>query len=175
MTLPSFLHRRRRDRRAWGQSVVEFALVLPLFLLLTIGVVDMARVFSGYVSLTNGVREAALYASLTSDLPNPNYANWCPTTTTMQCPTGNRHDPDSIGQRVRDEASGLDQTQITISQPTCTPDPPTSPVVYGTCDANSRWVKIGASYRMPVLTPILSTILGNAVTMSATVTAQVFR
>jgi Flp pilus assembly protein TadG len=175
MTLPSFLHRRRRDRRAWGQSVVEFALVLPLFLLLTIGVVDMARVFSGYVSLTNGVREAALYASLTSDLPNPNYANWCPTTTTMQCPAGNRHDPDSIGQRVRDEASGLDQTQITISSPTCTANPSASPVVYTACGLTSQWVKIGASYRMPLLTPILSSILGNGVTMSFTETAQIFR
>lgn len=173
MALISLLHRRRRGRRSRGQSVVEFALVLPVFLLITVGVVDMARVYTSYVSLTNGVREGALYASLTTDLPNPNYVNWCPTSTTMQCPAGNRHDPDSIGQRVRDEGSGLDLTKITISSPTCTPNP--NAPVWGPCDATSQWVTVGASYRMALLTPILSTILGTSVNMSVTETAQVFR
>src|SRR5690349_801127 len=55
-----------------GQSLVEFALVLPLFLMMTIGIVDMARVFSANVNLADGVRKAALWASEGS-----NYDRWC--------------------------------------------------------------------------------------------------
>jgi Flp pilus assembly protein TadG len=45
-----------------GQGLVEFALV-ALFLLLTMfAVIDFARVFFGYATMANGVREGARYA-----------------------------------------------------------------------------------------------------------------
>lgn len=47
-----------------GQSLVEFALVLPLVLLLLIGILDLGRGFQAYVSLGNAVREAAREATV---------------------------------------------------------------------------------------------------------------
>ena len=42
-----------------AQGLVEFALVVPLFLLLMFGLVDFARLLFSYVSFSNGVREMA--------------------------------------------------------------------------------------------------------------------
>lgn len=51
----------RRDAR--GQSLVEFALVLPVILLLTMVVLDFGRVYLGYVNLQNMARIAANFAA----------------------------------------------------------------------------------------------------------------
>lgn len=48
---------------AAGQSVVEFALLLPLLLLLVIGVVDLGRVYFSYITVTNAAREGARYGA----------------------------------------------------------------------------------------------------------------
>ena len=53
--------RRRRQR---GQSLVEFALILPLMMLLILIALDVGRAFLGYVALNNATRLAANYASL---------------------------------------------------------------------------------------------------------------
>jgi hypothetical protein len=45
-----------------GQALVEFALVLPLFLLLVLGVVDFGRGIFIYAGMSNGAREGARYA-----------------------------------------------------------------------------------------------------------------
>ena len=46
-----------------GQALVEFALVLPILLLLVVGAMDFARMFSTKVTLTNAAREGANYLS----------------------------------------------------------------------------------------------------------------
>lgn len=60
--------RRRADR---GASAVEFALVLPLFLLVIAGVVDFGRAFFTQVILTNAAREGARAAIFTTATPGP--------------------------------------------------------------------------------------------------------
>jgi len=40
-----------------GQSMVEFAIILPVFLMLTVGVLDVARAAWAYLSLQDAVRE----------------------------------------------------------------------------------------------------------------------
>jgi hypothetical protein len=47
-----------------GQSMVEFALILPLFLFLALAIVDFARVFSAAITLESAAREAADYGTL---------------------------------------------------------------------------------------------------------------
>lgn len=47
-----------------GQAIVEFALSLPILLLLLVGTVDIGRGFQAYVSLGNAVREAAREAAV---------------------------------------------------------------------------------------------------------------
>ena len=47
------------NRREGGQALLEFALVVPLFLLLMLGLIDFSRLLFTYVSFTNGAREMA--------------------------------------------------------------------------------------------------------------------
>jgi len=53
---------RRLDPR--GQSLVEFAISAPVVLLMVLFGIDFGRVFLGWVTLTNAVREAANFAAL---------------------------------------------------------------------------------------------------------------
>jgi len=46
-----------------GQSLVEFALLAPILLLLILGAMDFARMFSTKITLTNAAREGANYLS----------------------------------------------------------------------------------------------------------------
>jgi PKD repeat protein len=52
----------RRSRRR-GQALVEFALVLPAFLLLLVIAVDFGRLFFSYIEINNAAREGASYAA----------------------------------------------------------------------------------------------------------------
>jgi Flp pilus assembly protein TadG len=58
---------RRLLKNSPGQSLVEFAVVLPVLLLLVMGVIDFGRVYFAYVSVTNGARNGAEYASQSPD------------------------------------------------------------------------------------------------------------
>jgi Flp pilus assembly protein TadG len=54
----------RRTERERGQALIEFALVLPLFLLLLLGIVQMGTVFRDYVALTDATRVGARQAAV---------------------------------------------------------------------------------------------------------------
>lgn len=54
---------RRLFTRDLGQSAVEFALLAPVLLILMLGVIDFGRVYFAYVSVTNGARNGAHFAS----------------------------------------------------------------------------------------------------------------
>lgn len=164
---------RNRRGRSRGQTLTEFALILPVFLLITAGVVDMTRLFLGYMSLTNGVREAALYAA-----GGTNYTKWCTApagklpspAVSVPCPVGTTSanqadDPDNIAYRIAVDASGLDATRIVLDVPDCS----------GSCTVSSTTVRIRATYRMDVITPVLGAIVGNTLTMTAATSATILR
>ncbi|WP_164745695.1 TadE/TadG family type IV pilus assembly protein [Neobacillus mesonae] len=50
-----------------GQSLVEFALIVPLLVLLLIGIVDFSRIFHAYLTIDHSGREAARAASIGKD------------------------------------------------------------------------------------------------------------
>ncbi|MHB8397991.1 MAG: TadE/TadG family type IV pilus assembly protein [Candidatus Limnocylindrales bacterium] len=52
------------DRRG-GQALVEFALVLPVLILLVLIVLDFGRLYQSWVTLTNAARVGANYAAST--------------------------------------------------------------------------------------------------------------
>jgi hypothetical protein len=63
------IFRRRRppsDKRR-GQALVEFALVIPIFLLLLVAIFDLGRAVFAYNTLTNAAREGARLAIVNQD------------------------------------------------------------------------------------------------------------
>ena len=54
---------RRRARRSRGQSIAEFALLLPVMLAFLGLTIDFARVFQAWITVTSATRDAAEYAA----------------------------------------------------------------------------------------------------------------
>jgi hypothetical protein len=85
-----------------GQAMVEFAIVLPLLVVLLVMAIDFGRVFFGWVGLHNAARIASDYAARTAD-------SW-------PAPAGG-----SIGAQARDRYYDLVIGDLTAVN--CSPDP----------------------------------------------------
>lgn len=153
------------SRRTRGQSVTELALILPVFLILTLGIIDMTRMYISYVSLENGVREAAVFASQGSS-----YNQWCATGGNIPCPAPSTNhtfpNPSNIAYRIEATATGMTPAQIVLSAPVCD---------NGTCNASSLTVKVTAKYTFRLLTPILSNVFGTGIPMTVSTTARILQ
>lgn len=57
----------RSRRRERGAAAVEFALVLPVLLLLVLGLVEFSRVYNIQISLSNAAREGARTMAIHDD------------------------------------------------------------------------------------------------------------
>jgi Flp pilus assembly protein TadG len=80
----------RPRKREDGQSLVEFALVIPIFLLVLFAIVDFGMAFHAWITVTNSAREGARIGSV--------------------------HAPAAtIEQRVRDTADTLDQGNLSVT------------------------------------------------------------
>jgi len=53
------LIRRRREKGEKGQAIVEFALLVPIFLILLFAIVDFGMGFYSWITVTNSAREGA--------------------------------------------------------------------------------------------------------------------
>ena len=53
---------RKKGKGEDGQAMVEFALILPIFLLILCGIIDFGWLFYNQLSLNNACREGARYA-----------------------------------------------------------------------------------------------------------------
>lgn len=115
-----------------GQSLVEFALVLPILMLLLVGTVDVARAFQSSVALGNAVREAARDAIVRGS--------------ESSTPWGPSANDAAVTTAVRSRAVGLVAQDITV----------TSSWPAGNNGRGSE-VQIQATY---TFRPIASTLLG---------------
>ena len=61
------VHRRPRTGRRRGQALVEFALVIPIFLLILVGLFDLGSAVFSYNSITNAAREGARLGIVNQD------------------------------------------------------------------------------------------------------------
>jgi hypothetical protein len=145
--------RRHDGPRTKGQSLVEFALILPIFLLLVAGALDLGRVFYANISLNNAAREGAFQASQTPDSYAANQP--CNTATNM------------IICRVllesKDSAVAIQpgDVSMTCSEPGCPKE------------AGSM-VTVDVHGTFTLVTPLLSSIFGGqTIQLHSSATAQV--
>ena len=94
---------RRRGEGEGGQSLVEFTLVLPIFLLVLFAIVDFGMAFNAWITVTNSAREGARVGA-------------------VRAPSGD------IEQRVRDTAGSLGD-DLTVIVTNAEGDPGDSVVV----------------------------------------------
>jgi PKD repeat protein len=144
MHRPSLL-RRRRSR---GQSVVEFALVVPVLLLLTMTAIDFGRVFLGWVNLQQMTRIAANHAA-------EHASAWgSPGDATEQA---------KYQAKVKNDARQINCVL---------PDPIPDPVLSGGLALGAP-VTVSLSCQFSILTPIISSVLGGTILVSAETTFPV--
>ncbi|MEA3339476.1 MAG: TadE/TadG family type IV pilus assembly protein [Chloroflexota bacterium] len=58
---------RWHKKKERGQSMLEFALVLPVLLVVLAGVLDLGRLYFSYVAVTDAAGEGASYAAIHPD------------------------------------------------------------------------------------------------------------
>jgi Flp pilus assembly protein TadG len=81
-------------RNEKGQSMTEFALVLPILALLLFGVIQFGIVFNNYIQLTDAVRAGARKGAVGRHLQDPQGA---------------------VIQTVRDASTSLKQSDLNVS------------------------------------------------------------
>jgi Flp pilus assembly protein TadG len=135
-----------RKRRA-GQSLVEFAVVLPVFLLVLAGILDFGLGLYSQMTIINAAREGARLGVVTTGDPTA-----------------------AVDARVQAMTGGLDKTKLTITVNCQRP----SGTTFVSC-ASPQWVsgdgvevKVGYKYQM--LWPLA---FGNQLDMSSTVQMRI--
>lgn len=91
----SFASRNSTRRRTRGQALTEFALIIPIFILLIVAAIDIGRGVFAYNSITNGAREGARLAIVNQSVTLirdrvriETFIADAPTATASNCPAG---------------------------------------------------------------------------------------
>jgi Flp pilus assembly protein TadG len=117
----------RRGRTQEGSAAVEFAIILPLLLLLTLGGLDMGHMYYIDHLITNASREGARYgAKYTFPAPEPTSAQ---ISAYVKLPSGLNYD-----------AFNLDSLNVTASYAGAVPNR----IVTVTVTAQKHWWVLGA-------------------------------
>jgi Flp pilus assembly protein TadG len=162
---------RVRPVRRDGQALVEFALVLPIFLLIVFGVFDLGRGVYAYNTVANAAREGARVAAVnqiatspdcneSKPVEDPSNAHW----SVKACAAASAI---SLGVRPADVTVSYSAPPSTTLACPATPSP-TSPINVG-CLAS-----VTVTYTFTPVTPVISMLVGPRV-MSATSTVPVER
>jgi hypothetical protein len=128
-----------RPRRR-GQSLVEFALVAPVFFLVLFAIIEAGRFMFYYETLNNATREGARYAIV-------NGAN------SLVCPTGPPAsgsvacdiDGSDVQERVRDAAFGALGVGVTVTSEWLNPPD----------NSRGATVRVNATYTYTSLVPLV--------------------
>ncbi len=128
-----------------GQSLVELALVLPLFMLLLLFGLDFGRVFLGYVTLNSSTKVAANFAA-----QNPTAWNAAPTASDLQ----------AQAEYVRLITINATGTNCSLPTPIPTPSFPGGTAV-------GSPAAVGISCQFKLITPVISDIVGGSLKVSA--------
>lgn len=145
--------RRHFRQRTLGQSFVEFALVLPVFLLLLAATVDLGRVFYANITLNNAAREGAFQAAKTPELFDAGQP--CDQATNrVVCRVQN----ETLGSMIAIQPDDVEMT--------CSP---------GSCpEAAGATVTVRVRGEFHLITPILSFVFGGqTLQLASAATAQI--
>ena len=130
----------RRQRRA-GQSLVEFALVLPIFLLLLFGLIDIGRYVYTANALNQAAREGARYGSVAGG--------------TTGCSGGRES---CVRQQTLGRLAGVPGATVTVACQRSTAGSWSSPAA-SSCRTNDLLaVTVDADFQ--VLTPVIGQLVG---------------
>jgi Flp pilus assembly protein TadG len=169
---PARYRQRLSLRLRRGQAVAEFALILPVMLLMMLIAVDFGRLFFTYIQVNNAAREAANYAAAHAIDYQSN-------------PLDYQGYHDSVAAAGLAEANNQTQTGATtpmaISSPACfTPGtPPTSidctsaPEIPAKASGIGNQVSVTVTQQFTFLTPLINSFFGGGLNLSSTATATV--
>jgi Flp pilus assembly protein TadG len=87
------MHRTHLVDHQKGQSMVEFALVVPLLILVIVGIFELGRAFFAYIAITNAAREGVRIYTFTPDKTTFNQIN---ETVTTEIGSASAVDPNNI-------------------------------------------------------------------------------
>lgn len=141
-----------------GQSFVEFALLLPVLLVLVLGTVDLGRAYFASVSLENAVKEGAFFGARDPDCA----------TAGATCP-----DPSNVQARVDLEMNGM---TVANFQAKCFV--PGTTVFTGAgkaladCEDGDLYY-VASQTPFTLVTPLVAGLLGNTLTLSSDATSVV--
>lgn len=154
MHIPQFRSRHRRRHRSRGQSLVELALILPVFLLLLLTAIDLGRLLYSQITITNAAKEGALVASQGGTFQS-NQA--CSDTNEVMC-------------GVLTEADGgfveVDKARVTLTPAVCVKD-----AMYPSSGAPPA-VAVAVQAPFRIMTPVIGSIIGSNLILNATANAQ---
>jgi hypothetical protein len=142
-------NRNNVGKRSRGQGLVEFALVVPVLMLILLVAIDAGRLFYAHVAINNAARIAANYAATHPDA-------W---------PAGSEDERDEYVAQIQRDTAGL------VCGPGSTDDPAFSPPGAPPRSAGDGHVAtVTLTCAFVPLTPIISSIIGNSLQMTASST-----
>ena len=154
-------HPSRRRRVPRGQSLVEFAIVVPLMLLLLAAAIDLGRLFYAYVAVENAAKEGAFFGARSP---------LCDDATGSGCT-----DPNNVAWHVQHEATNIgSQFSTTVACRT-----PAGVLVQPINDCLDGYTyQVSVTYPFRLITPILGSIVNQNLTLrsesQATVLSDAF-
>jgi PKD repeat protein len=144
------------ERPGRGQSLVEFALLLPIILLLLLVSLDFGRVFLGYINVQNMARVAANYAA--------------------NSPSAWGISPDAEAQEAQDQYQNLviaDASATNCALPTSGGNPIVPDPVFTDRTGNGVAIDLGDNVQVQItctfgiITPLISGIVGGSLDVTA--------
>jgi Flp pilus assembly protein TadG len=148
--------RARRDER--GVALVEFALALPLLVLICLGTIDFGRAYATWNSVKNAAREGAAFAQLYPGKLT-NAAGVCA-------------DPNNVVWHVHNESSTVNSYAVSVTKADGSPTGVTG-CNTGSVPASGTTIKVKASTTFSIITPFIKGVLGGDPTVSASVAVRV--
>ena len=160
--------RRKAFQREHAQSLVEFALIVPMLLIVVFGIIDFGMGLRAYISIASATREGARYASVGNppgafSAGGSGECNGTTTTTTVG--------------RVCGTINGLNLVNVqNVKVETCdTASPPVCVTASAANMLSGKSIRITADYQYHYITPVKALInfvsagaLTNYLTISST-------